>query len=53
MLAIVDVFDAMTGIRPYRRPATAHEAMDYICKNAGTHFDAEMVECWKSTMAKR
>jgi HD-GYP domain-containing protein (c-di-GMP phosphodiesterase class II) len=52
MLAVVDVFDAMTGTRPYRRPATAQEAMDYISKNAGTHFDAEMVACWKSIMAK-
>jgi HD-GYP domain-containing protein (c-di-GMP phosphodiesterase class II) len=52
MLAVVDVFDAMTGIRPYRRPATAQEAMDHIGKNAGTHFDPEMVACWKSTMAK-
>jgi HD-GYP domain-containing protein (c-di-GMP phosphodiesterase class II) len=52
MLAVVDVFDAMTGTRPYRRPATAQEAMDYICNSAGTHFDPEMVECWKSTMAK-
>jgi HD-GYP domain-containing protein (c-di-GMP phosphodiesterase class II) len=52
MLAVVDVFDAMTGTRPYRRPATAREAMDYICKNAGTHFDAEMVSCWNSMMAK-
>ena len=52
MLAIVDVFDAMTGVRPYRRPCTAQEAMDYISKNAGTHFDPEMVTCWQSTMAK-
>ncbi len=52
MLAVVDVFDAMTGIRPYRRPAKAAEAMDYICKSAGTHFDPEMVACWKSIMAK-
>ena len=52
MLAVVDVFDAMTGARPYRRPATAADAMDYICKNAGTHFDPEMVACWNSIMAK-
>jgi HD-GYP domain-containing protein (c-di-GMP phosphodiesterase class II) len=52
MLAVVDVFDAMTGTRPYRRPATAREAMEYICKNAGTHFDMEMVACWNSMMAK-
>jgi HD-GYP domain-containing protein (c-di-GMP phosphodiesterase class II) len=52
MLAVVDVFDAMTGTRPYRRPATAQEAMEYIGRSAGTHFDPEMVKCWKSTMAK-
>jgi HD-GYP domain-containing protein (c-di-GMP phosphodiesterase class II) len=52
MLAVVDVFDAMTGIRPYRRPCSAQDAMEYITKNAGTHFDAEMVKCWQSTMAK-
>jgi HD-GYP domain-containing protein (c-di-GMP phosphodiesterase class II) len=52
MLAVVDVFDAMTGVRPYRRPCSAHDAMEYITKNAGTHFDPEMVACWKSTMAK-
>jgi HD-GYP domain-containing protein (c-di-GMP phosphodiesterase class II) len=52
MLAVVDVFDAMTGVRPYRRAITAADAMDYICKSAGTHFDPEMVSCWKSIMAK-
>ena len=53
MLAVVDVFDAMTGARTYRRPATVAEAMDYICKSSGTHFDPEMVACWNSIMAKK
>jgi HD-GYP domain-containing protein (c-di-GMP phosphodiesterase class II) len=52
MLAVVDVFDAMTGIRPYRRPITAANAMEYISKSAGTHFDPEIVACWNSIMAK-
>jgi HD-GYP domain-containing protein (c-di-GMP phosphodiesterase class II) len=52
MLAVVDVFDAMTGARPYRRPATAADAMDYIRKSAGTHFDPEVVACWNSIMSK-
>jgi len=51
MLAVVDVFDAMTGMRPYRKPATAQEAMDYIRQNAGTHFDPEVVECWDNAMS--
>lgn len=52
MLAVVDVFDAMTGTRPYRRPCSAREAIEYIGKNAGTHFDPEMAACWNSIMAK-
>jgi HD-GYP domain-containing protein (c-di-GMP phosphodiesterase class II) len=50
MLSVVDVFDAMTGTRPYRRPATAQEAMNYIRQNAGTQFDREVVQCWTSIM---
>ena len=52
MLTIVDVFDAMTGTRPYRRPALASEALAFICKNAGSRFDPEMVSCWNSIMSK-
>jgi HD-GYP domain-containing protein (c-di-GMP phosphodiesterase class II) len=52
MLAVVDVFDAMTGTRPYRRRATAKEALHYIEQGAGTQFDPEMVACWTSIMAK-
>lgn len=52
MLAVVDVFDAMTARRPYRRPATPEFVLDYQRKNAGTHFDTEVVECWISAMSK-
>ncbi len=51
MVAVVDMFDAMTGMRPYRRPATAREAMDYIRRSAGTNFDPEIVECWTAAMS--
>jgi HD-GYP domain-containing protein (c-di-GMP phosphodiesterase class II) len=50
LIAVVDVFDAMTGKRPYRAPASAHDALKYIVRNAGTHFDPEMVRCWASAM---
>ena len=52
MLAVVDVFDAMTGERPYRRPATVKQAMDYITSSAGTHFDPDMVAGWEAMMGK-
>jgi HD-GYP domain-containing protein (c-di-GMP phosphodiesterase class II) len=52
MLAVVDVFDAMTAERPYRRPATVSQAMEYITTSAGTHFDREMVNGWTAMMGK-
>ncbi len=53
MLAICDVFDALTSLRPYRKPASWPEAIKYLESHAGTHFDAEMVRCWKSAMQQR
>lgn len=52
LVSIVDVFDAMTGRRPYRKPIPASEALKYIQRNAGTHFDPEMAKCWISAMKK-
>ena len=51
MLAVVDVFDAMTGVRHYRRPASARDALSYIQRSAGTHFDPEIAACWISAMS--
>lgn len=52
IVSIVDVFDAMTGKRPYRKSITANEALQFIERNAGTHFDPEMAKCWISAMKK-
>lgn len=51
LLAVVDVFDAMTGTRPYRRRATVEQALSYLRQHAGTHFDREVVACWHSAMS--
>ncbi len=53
MLTVVDVFDAITGRRTYRKPASARQALEYIQQNAGTHFDSEVVRCWVSAMKNR
>ena len=52
MLAVVDVFDAMTAKRPYRRSEKREYVLDYQQRRAGTHFDAEAVKCWVPTMSK-
>jgi HD-GYP domain-containing protein (c-di-GMP phosphodiesterase class II) len=51
MAAVVDVFDAATGSRPYRKALDVHEALEILQKNAGTLFDEEIVECWTTAMA--
>jgi HD-GYP domain-containing protein (c-di-GMP phosphodiesterase class II) len=52
IVAVVDVFDAMTGKRPYRRSIPPQDALQYISRNAGTHFDSEAARCWISAMKK-
>ncbi|GGL91274.1 diguanylate cyclase [Deinococcus aerolatus] len=44
IVALADVFDALTQERPYKRAWSAAEAMDEIRKQAGSHFDPQLVE---------
>lgn len=38
IVAVADVFDALTSERPYKRAWSAEDAREYIKKNAGIHF---------------
>lgn len=51
--AVVDVFDALTCWRPYRRAVPLPEVCDYLTKYAGVWFDAEAVTCWTSHVGSR
>ena len=53
MLAVVDVFDALTGERPYRSPASCEKALEMLNQDAGTKFDKEIVACWTSAMQQK
>jgi len=44
IVAIADVFDALTHKRVYKDSWTPEDATAYIQKNAGTHFDPALVE---------
>lgn len=44
MLAILDVFDAMTHQRVYKDAAPVSEALEYIAQQRGKHFDPELVD---------
>ncbi|HVX60857.1 MAG TPA: HD domain-containing phosphohydrolase [Pirellulales bacterium] len=50
---VVDVFDALTCHRPYRRPMPAREALAYLERNAGRQFNPELVQCWIEAMSRR
>ena len=46
LVAVVDVFDAMTAARVYRVPVSIEVAMDHISLRSGSHFDPEIVEAF-------
>ena len=43
IVAVADVFDALTSSRPYKRAWPVEEALRYIREGAGKHFDPAVV----------
>ena len=43
IIAIADVFDALTTERPYKKAWPVENAVSFIDENAGSHFDPELV----------
>lgn len=52
IVAVADVFDALTSIRPYKKAWPLDEAVDYIRDNAGTHFDPAIVAQFETALAE-
>ena len=46
IVAIADVYDALTSDRPYRRALSPNEAIEYILGSGQTHFDYKMVQAF-------
>jgi putative two-component system response regulator len=44
MVAIADVFDALTSDRPYKRAWSVDDATTYIRRESGGHFDPHLVD---------
>lgn len=44
IFAIVDVWDALTSDRPYRKAWSCKEALQYITEQRGKHFDPEVTD---------
>lgn len=46
IFAVVDVWDALTSDRPYRSAWTARQALEYIQRESGRHFDPQVVNAF-------
>jgi HD-GYP domain-containing protein (c-di-GMP phosphodiesterase class II) len=43
IFALVDVWDALTSDRPYRKAWTKEKTLEYIKEQSGKHFDPQCV----------
>ena len=59
VVAVADVFDALTSDRVYRKAWAPEDVLVYLQAHAGTHFDPALVECcsrplnWQGFLAVR
>ena len=48
LMAIVDVYDALVSIRPYKKAFSHEEACKYIEDKSGSHFDPVLVNVFRA-----
>ncbi|MFA5506117.1 MAG: HD domain-containing phosphohydrolase [Vulcanimicrobiota bacterium] len=46
IVAVADVFDALTSERPYKKAWAAQEAIEEIKRSSGSHFDPQVVDAF-------
>jgi len=44
IVAVADVFDALTSKRPYKNAWSFDEALEFMKQNSGSHFDPELIK---------
>jgi len=52
LFAFADVYDALTSDRPYRPAWTKSDALEYIIKNSGIHFDPGIAPVFVKMMSE-
>jgi two-component system response regulator RpfG len=52
IVAVADVYDALTTERPYKKAWSNQEALEYIYSNKGSHFDPVCVEAFMMQFSK-
>ena len=53
IVAVADVYDALTSNRPYRTASSKAEALEYIHASTGSHFDSHIVDAFLNVMNER
>ena len=51
IVAVADVFDALTSERPYHLPVSDGEAVAILAAGRGTQFDTDVVDCFVGSAA--
>ena len=46
IVAVADVYDALTSPRPYKKAWSSEEGLAYLTANKGTHFDPDCVDAF-------
>jgi putative two-component system response regulator len=52
IVALADVFDALTSKRPYKEAWTIEDTVTYICAESGKQFDPELVAAFEIALPK-
>ncbi len=57
IVAVADVFDALTNVRPYKQAWSLEAARNFLLENSGSHFDPQCVDAllrrWPAVMEIR
>ncbi len=53
LFAVVDIWDALTSDRPYRKSISKEEAWQYIREQSGKHLDPAVVEAFEKCFIKK
>jgi putative two-component system response regulator len=52
IVAIADVFDALTSVRPYKKSWAVEDALAYLQEKSGTQFDPKLVPLFVENIDK-
>ena len=52
IVAVADVFDALTSVRPYKRAWTIEDALALLRRESGQHFDPKLIEAFMDCLPR-